>query len=372
VTLVAFSRRHHQPTEADRARATEVLRREVSEVRDPVPIESERSLVRKLRVHLASVLSRKPYIFFDYGNARFGEQIADVVQRETPDLVHIDSLDLYRWLDAVPAAPVACTHHNVESDLLRGRGQHLKPRIAGAYVTHQGDLVEKIERRLCGRFDLNIMTSETDAERLRALAPAARTSVVPNGVDVEFFQPTFREAPVKGRIVFLGPTYMFPNRDAVRFFLDEMWPAVRKERSDASLTVIGKNAAGDKVAFDAYDGVSCLGYVPDVRPHFSEAECSIVPLRVGGGTRLKILDAWAMGKAIVSTSIGCEGLATVDGDNILIRDDPREFSRAVIDVLNDHELRRRLGGNGRRTAEEVYAWGVIGKKLTGLYDGLLA
>ena len=370
VTLIAFSRRHHQPTEADRARATAALSAEVTEVLEPVPIESERSFVRKLRVHASSVLTRKPYIFFDYGNDRFGDEITAAVRRQAPDLVHIDSLDLYRWLDAVPSVPVACTHHNVESDLLRGRGQHLRPRIAGAYVNHQGEMVEKIERRLCAQFDLNIMTSETDAVRLRALAPAARTSVVPNGVDVDFFRPTDQQ-PIKARVVFLGPTYMFPNRDAVRFFLDEMWSAVKAARPDASLRVIGKNAPGDKATFDAYDGVTCLGYVPDIRPHFAEAECSIVPLRVGGGTRLKILDAWAMGKAIVSTSIGCEGLETVDGQNIIIRDDPREFAQSVIRVLTDAELRNRLARNGRRTAEEIYSWRVVGKKLNGLYDEIL-
>ena len=116
----------------------------------------------------------------------------------------------------------------------------------------------------------------------------------------------------------------------------------------------------------------CQGYVPDVRPHFAEAACSVVPLRVGGGTRLKILDAWSMGKAIVSTSIGCEGLETVDGENIMIRDDPSEFAKAVVDVLRDEGLRNRLGRNGRKTAEEIYAWPVIGRKLNAVYQDLLA
>jgi glycosyltransferase involved in cell wall biosynthesis len=118
--------------------------------------------------------------------------------------------------------------------------------------------------------------------------------------------------------------------------------------------------------------VSCQGYVPDVRPHFAEASCTVVPLRVGGGTRLKILDAWSMGKAIVSTSIGCEGLENVDGENILIRDDPAEFAEAVVEVLRDDELRNRLGRNGRKTAEEIYAWPVVGRKMNALYQDLLA
>ncbi|HJQ10594.1 MAG TPA: glycosyltransferase [Gemmatimonadaceae bacterium] len=371
VTLVAFSRHQHQPTAADRQRSTTVLRRELTKVMEPVLIESERSFSRKLRVHASSVISRKPYIFFDYGNTAFGNEIEQAVHDNPPDLVHMDSMDLYRWLPALPAVPIACTHHNVESDLLRGRGRHLRPRLAGAYVSHQGDLVENIERELCGRFDLNIMTSDTDAERLRVLAPSARTSVVPNGVDVDFFAPREESSAIPGRLVFLGPTYMFPNRDAVNVFLSESWPAVREAIPTATLHIIGKNATGDKERLEANFGVTALGYVPDVRPHFAEAECSIVPLRVGGGTRLKILDAWAMGKAIVSTSIGCEGLRTTDGENILIRDDPRHFAEAVVSVLRDANLRRRLGDNGRKTAENIYAWSVVGGKIVSDYEGLL-
>jgi glycosyltransferase involved in cell wall biosynthesis len=372
VTLVAFSRRQHQPTEAERARSTSALRQEVSTVLEPVPIDSEWSRVEKIRVHATSVLTRKPYVFFDYGNRRFGEEILEAIRDASPDLVHIDSLDLYRWLSILPPVPLACTHHNVESDLLRGRALRLRPRIAGAYVMHQAGLVEKVERELVGALDINVMTSETDAARLRALAPGARTAVVPNGVDVDFFKPHEGTPPIGGRLVFLGPTYMFPNRDAVEFFLGGIWPRVRDHRPDATLSIIGKNLPGDKALFEKHAGVTCHGYVPDVRPHFAEAECSVVPLRVGGGTRLKILDAWAMGKAIVSTSIGCEGLNTVDGENIIIRDDPAAFAAAVTDVLADANLRHRLGQNGRRTAKEVYAWRVVGQNLCAIYKDLLS
>jgi glycosyltransferase involved in cell wall biosynthesis len=236
---------------------------------------------------------------------------------------------------------------------------------------HQAGLVEKVEQELVGSLDINVMTSDTDARRLRALAPGSRTAVVPNGVDVDFFRPDEATRPVSGRLVFLGPTYMFPNRDAVEFFLAEIWPYVRQARPDVTLSIIGKNLPGDKVLFENQPGVACHGYVSDVRPHFAEAECSVVPLRVGGGTRLKILDAWAMGKAIVSTSIGCEGLYAIDGENILIRDDPAGFAAAVSDVLNDADLRRRLGVNGRKTAEEIYSWRVVGRNLNAIYKDLL-
>ncbi len=107
-------------------------------------------------------------------------------------------------------------------------------------------------------------------------------------------------------------------------------------------------------------------------PPAAEGACSVVPIRVGGGTRLKILDAWAMGRAVVSTSVGCEGLETIDGENIIIRDDPQGFAEAVVAVLDDAVLRHRLGENGRRTVERSYAWDVVGDRLLAAYSGLLS
>jgi glycosyltransferase involved in cell wall biosynthesis len=238
-------------------------------------------------------------------------------------------------------------------------------------VLHQADLVEKVERRLSPTFDLNVLTSKRDEDRLRSLAPQARTMVVPNGVDTEFFFPSSGDLQIRGRVVFLGPTYMFPNRDAVDFFLESIWPAVRQSCPDATFRTIGKNSAAEKARFESQPGTSALGYVSDIRPAFAEAQCSVVPLRVGGGTRLKILDAWSMGKAIVSTSIGCEGLETIDGVNILIRDEPSEFAAAVVDVLRNSELRARLQAGGRQTVETHYAWSVVGARLNAAYHELI-
>lgn len=371
VALVAFSRRNHQPDSATRTSAAAQLRLVVSDVKDPVVLESEWSVARKLRNHLSSLLSGNPYIYYEYSNRGFGRALSEDLSQAPPDLVHIDSLDLYRWLPSLPSVPTACTHHNVESELLRLRADRIPHPALQAYMRHQANLVEKIERDLCARFDINILTSDRDATHLQALARGARTSVVPNGVDTDFFRPASPEMLVPGRVAFLGPTYMFPNRDAVNFFLAEVWPSVRRRRPESSFHLVGKNSVQEKLRFEGHQGVRCDGYVPDIRPGFAEAECSVVPLRIGGGTRLKILDAWSMGKAIVSTSIGCEGLETVDGGNILIRDDAEGFADAVVQVLSDAELRNRLGREGRMTVEKRYAWPIVGRHLSSLYRGLI-
>jgi glycosyltransferase involved in cell wall biosynthesis len=372
VTLVPFSRRVHQPDAASRSMATNALRKELTHVETPAIIESDWSRLARVRDHLKSVVTREPYTYYEYGNPAFRHALQDAIKRSPPDLVHVDSLDLYRWLGLVPPVPTACTHHNIESELLRLPADHLQFPGLGAYVLHQADLIEKIERRLSPQVDLNVLTSERDETRLRALAPEARTMVVPNGVDTEFFSPSSPDLQVPGRVVFLGPTYMFPNRDAVEFFLDSVWPSVLESCPEATFHTVGKNSAEEKARFESKPGTTALGYVTDIRPAFAEAQCSVVPLRVGGGTRLKILDAWSMGKAIVSTSIGCEGLETVDGVNILIRDEPKAFAAAVVDVLRDGELRGRLEREGRRTVETHYAWNVVGARLNAAYHGLIA
>jgi glycosyltransferase involved in cell wall biosynthesis len=372
VALVAFSRRVHQPEAGSAASAAAALRRELSDVMNPVPITSEYSLARKVQNHARSLLSREPYIFYEYGDERFGQELLQACARARPDMIHLDSLDLYRWIPALPELPIACTHHALESELLRLQGDHYPNRFVRRYISHQADLLERVERKLCPRFDLNIMTSELDAERLRALSSGSRTIVIPNGVDTDYFQPQSPDAVLAGRVAFLGPTYMFPNRDAVEFFLADAWPIVQQHCPESTFHLIGKNSSEDKVRFESHRGVTCNGHVPDIRPHLAEAAVSIVPIRVGGGTRLKILDAWSMGKAVVSTSVGCEGLEVVDGRNILIRDEPEKFAAAVVQVLRDYDLRERLGNEARKTAEERYAWRVVGRKFVVSYQDLSA
>jgi glycosyltransferase involved in cell wall biosynthesis len=371
VSLVAFSRRNHQPNLQAQDSAAAALRVALTEVYPPISLVSEWSRPRKAMIHASSVVTWKPYIFFEYGNKRFGSEIQAALRNAAPDLVHLDSLDLYRWRAMLPNVPTTCTHHSIESELLRHRARHIGNPLAAVYLRHQANLLERIERRVCGQFDVNVMTSALDSDRLRALVPDARTTAVPNGVDVDFFKPTTANNEIDGRVVFLGPTYMFPNRDGVEFFLDSIWPSVVKHVPDASFHLLGKNSEADKMVFEKRPGVSCQGYVPDIRPHFAAAQCSVVPLRVGGGTRLKILDAWSMGKAVVSTSIGCEGLETVDGRNILIRDDAKGFADAVVQILSDAELRKRLGSEGRSTVENHYAWPIIGNRLSSLYMELI-
>ena len=370
VDLVAFSRVSHQPDRVTREAARDALRSAVASVAEPTPIPNEHSAFRKIWDHLRSVLSGRAYTYYEYESGAFADRLRTVLRSRTPDLVHLDSPDLHRWLPELGRVPIACTHHDIESELLRRRAERLEGMPLRRYLLLQAARVERVERELCPRLALNVMMSEVDAKRLRALAPGATTVVVPNGTDTEYFHPNGTES-VAGRVAFVGPTYTHPNRDAVQFLLQEIWPKVRAADGSTSLRLIGRNTPEDQARYDAEPGVAALGYLPDIRPALSEARCFVVPIRVGGGTRLKILDAWAMGKAVVSTSIGCEGLDAVDGENILIRDTPDAIASAILEVVRDAPLRARLERNGRRMATDTYNWNVVGQRIRAAYGELL-
>jgi glycosyltransferase involved in cell wall biosynthesis len=255
-------------------------------------------------------------------------------------------------------------HQNIESALLRRRAANETSAPRRAYLGVQARLTEREERRWAPRVALNVTVSDADARELAALAPGARTAVVPNGVDVNAFVPA---APGERRgIAFMGGMSWFPNADALEFFAGEILPIIRASEPAVTVTWVGRASAAEIERY-ARDGVTLTGHVDDIRPYVDGAACYVVPLRIGGGTRLKILDGWALGKAIVSTTIGCEGLDAHDGKNILVRDDPPSFAAAVVTVLRDSGLRASLERNGRLTAEQTYSWEVIGQTLTARY-----
>jgi glycosyltransferase involved in cell wall biosynthesis len=282
--------------------------------------------------------------------------------------VHADSLDLAAYLPACHGLPVVCVHHDVESALLQRRAALDKNPWRKAYLAYQARLMDRVERHWCERVALNVAVSERDAARLRGAAPAARFAIVPNGVDMEEFRPG---ATAGTGVAFVGGTNPFPNLDALTFFCDQVLPHLRRGGTDVPVRWIGRASSQQQQAFRERFGVELTGYVEDVRSFMGEAACHIVPLRTGGGTRLKILNSWAMGKAVVSTSVGCEGLAATDGANILIRDDPKRFAEAIRAVLADERLRQRLGEAGRATAQRLYGWDVVGQRMIDAYMGVM-
>jgi len=203
--------------------------------------------------------------------------------------------------------------------------------------------------------------SETDRALLAAIAPDAATFAVSTGVDTSYFAPNgVPEMPI--HLVFTGSMDWYPNEDAMLHFMQTILPSIRREIPAVSLTVAGRNPSGRLVQAAGEAGVLITGTVDDIRPEIAKAAVYVVPLRIGGGTRLKIFEAFAMGKAVVSTTIGAEGLPLVPGEHFLRADDPAEFARVVVSLLRDPVRRKALGASGRRLVEERYSWAQVARE----------
>ena len=330
-------------------------------------IPQEHSKSRMLWDHMRSILSRRVYTRFAYESVAFMSRLRTLLREECFDIVHMDSLDLSLYLPALPHIPVVCTHHNVESALLMRRAKTERSTLRKRYLQLQARFMESEEKRYCGMVSLNVVVSPEDARCLAAHVPEAAIQIVPNGVDTKVFLPG---AGGHRGVVFVGGASWFPNRDAMEYFAHEILPLLRHDQEDLQVTWVGRSSDAIRDTYNQEHGIELTGYVDSIEPYVAEAACYIVPLRVGGGTRLKILDAWAMGKAVVSTSVGCEGLDARDGENILIRDTPQAFAAGVRQILTDTTLRRRLAAAARDTAERTYDWDVIGSKMIAAYSSL--
>jgi glycosyltransferase involved in cell wall biosynthesis len=215
------------------------------------------------------------------------------------------------------------------------------------------------------RVALTIAVSEQDRGALAELAPGAAIRAVATGVDISYFAP--RRGPRQPeRLVFVGSMDWQPNEDAILYFIDAILPRIRKYVPAVTLSVVGRNPGERLRRAAARSGVDVTGTVEDVRDFMAEAAVYIVPLRIGGGTRLKIFEALAMAKAVVSTAVGAEGLPLSDGTHFLQADEPRAFADAVIGLLQDPERCRRIGTAGRQLVEEHYSWARVAREFESL------
>ena len=251
--------------------------------------------------------------------------------------------------------------HNVESALWQRQAGHEPNLLKRLVFKLEAAKMHRYERAAVRRFHHVIAVSEHDREQMSAMTDAARITVVPTGVDLEQYRgAATSESATQPLVVFLGSMDWEANIDGVDYFCREVWPVVRARVPAARFRIVGRNPH-PRVKRLASDSVEVTGTVPSVIEHLREAAVFVVPLRVGGGTRLKIFEAMAMGKAVVSTTIGAEGLDTHHEQDIILADDPASFADAVIRFLLDPELRRRFERASRELAAQ-YDWAIIARK----------
>jgi glycosyltransferase involved in cell wall biosynthesis len=327
------------------------------------------ALRHRRRAQLRSVVSTASYHIASHRSAALQTELDRLTAEHRFDVVQVE-LSLMSGFDLDAGPVLVLDEHNVEHELVRrlaGVGAGLGRRLF-AHLEQR-----KVRREEIGawtRFDGCVFTSAVDEAIMRRSVPATPSCVVPNAVDLDRFRPV--STPTEdGRVAFVGTLNYQPNTDAVAHFVHDILPHLRRVRPSTAFSVVGQlpppaltRLGGRHVEF--------TGAVDDVRPHLARARVIAVPLRIGSGTRLKVLEGLAMGKAMVTTTIGCEGIDVRDGEHLLVADDPEHFAEQVERLMEDAELRERLGRAGRALVEANYGWPAAARRLEAFHDVLTA
>lgn len=298
----------------------------------------------------------------------------DVIQIEGIEMAPYASAELRQSRPGARPPLVVFDDHNAEYVLQRRAfiTDVRNPRrwIAAAYSLIQWRKLAAYERQVCREADRVVAVSEADRDALQRLAPGLEVTVVPNGVDLDFLRPGVvppepgLQAPA---LVFTGKMDYRPNVDAVLWFVEAVLPLITAEAPAAHFYVVGQKPHARLAVLADHPAVTVTGRVPDVRPYIAGAGVYVVPLRIGGGTRLKVLEAMAMGQAIVSTRLGCDGFPFEDGREVSFADDPAAFAASVLDLLNDRARAAALGQQARAYVAAHYGWDAIVPRLEAVY-----
>ncbi len=310
------------------------------------------------------LLSRLPYVIEKYRSARMAESIRGEDALHRHDLIVCDFLtpavNLFKGRHA-PAAPTLLFQHNVES-LIWQRLHDTARGARRAYFQGQWQRMRRFEREACARCGGVVTVSDADTAILREqLGLKNVLGSVPTGVDVDYF--ALPEQPKRpGSIVFLGSMDWMPNIDGALWFAAEVWPRIKAARPDATWTITGRRPTPAIRELAARDpSIRVTGSVDDIRPYLAEAEVMVVPLRIGGGTRIKIYEGMAAGLPVVSTQIGAEGLSIRHNENILLADTPEDFARQTVELLAKPARREAISETGRTLVREHFSWRSVTK-----------
>jgi len=368
IHLVALSQRAILGTLAARSEAEEALRKIATSVTS-FEIPADASRLHWAFLVGATALRSAPYDVTWLESRPMARHLQRLSAAKSFDLIHVDTIGLWPYIALFDHTPIALTHHNVESQMMARRAGREAGFARRWYFRREAAKLERLERAACVRAGINFVVSGLDAKRLDQVVPGCAIQVVENGVDAEYFRPEHRSERPRS-MVFAGGLNWYPNRDAANYFLTEVWPLLAPSDPMWSVSFVGQSPPDDLLRM-ASERVDFPGFVDDVRPYLDQAEIYICPMRDGGGTRLKVLDALAMEKPLVATGMAVEGIDVVDGEHYLRADSAPEFARAIERLASDPPLRRRLGRNGRLLVEARYAWPVVALSLEEGYARVL-
>ena len=306
---------------------------------------------------LENLFSSLPYAIQKYKSEEMSRRIGSLTSANTIDLIVCDFLAPAINMPSSVTCPTILFQHNVEAMIWRRHFEIQKNPVKKGYLKSQWRKMFKFECAAVNRFDNVVAVSEEDLTTMRESYNAQDVFAIPTGVDTEFFRPFDRGKSEPNTLVFTGSMDWLPNQDGIKYFLEEIMPLIKRRIREVRLIVVGRNPPSALIEQSQHDkSIVVTGRVEDVRPYMENASAYIVPLRIGGGTRLKIFEAMAMEMPVISTSIGAEGLPVVHGEDLLLADSPEAFANAVVDVLSSEATAQRLGSTAARTVRKKFSW----------------
>lgn len=368
--------------------------RKVCQAVHTVPIQ--RSRVKDIGYWLRSSLSGRPFLIERDDVSEMRRLVERLLTVESVDVIHADQLTMTQF--ALPYAPGAGSQnsnggeakgltsqarpmlvfdaHNAVWTIV-ARMRENAPYLLKPLAELEARRIKRYEGMIVSQFQHTLAVAEPDRLALEEALnfyhsnsshQEAHISVVPIAVDTAMLQP-IRRQPGSTNILTLGTLHYPPNADGIRWFTNEVFPLIRQEQPGATLTIVGKNPPADFLRLQAQDPgtIDVTGYVPDLRPYFEEAALVVIAVRAGGGMRVRILEAFALGMPVVTTTVGLEGIHARPGEHVLVEDDPEKFAQATLNLMNDPALQAQLAVNGRQLAESHYDWQVVLGKMDPIY-----
>jgi len=318
-----------------------------------------------------NLFSPYPYTVVKYVSPRMQQRLRNLLKDSEYDVLVCDFVQPTLNALELPFRPKILFQHNVEAVLRERHYRQTFNPLARAFLYWEWVRLRRFEGFAAHRFDHCIMVSNEDCCTMKDLYGVTHTSAIPTGVDVEYFQP--REPEAAGHhLVFTGSMDWLPNEDAIQFFVRDVMPLIRRVLKEVTFWVVGRDpsSAVRRLGQDNPD-VKITGTVPDVRPFIDRASVYVVPLRIGGGTRIKIFEAMAMEKAVVSTRVGAEGLPVSHGANIVLADDAQAIARETVALLRDSVSRRRIGRAARRLVVDNYTWDAAARRFSDICEAVV-
>jgi sugar transferase (PEP-CTERM/EpsH1 system associated) len=366
VSVVSFMRT------TEEALAVERLREAAGAEVDVIPRSPGYSPLRLIK----GLVGPTAFPIINYRDERMARLMREVLSRRAFDIVQAESVHMAQYCLGLPHRTILDLH-NIESLLMKRYARQERHPLKRAYAEITWRKLATYEREICRMFGHCVTCSEEERRLLHVRSGVEHVSIVPNGVDLEAIEmdewPLCNGDDSDGgsRLVFVGRMDYHANVDGVRWFCREVLPRVRAHRPDVVFQIVGAYPAPAVARLADPGRVEVTGFVADVRPYLKKATAVVVPLRIGGGTRLKILEGLAMGKPVLSTGVGAEGIAAVPGRDLLIADHPHEFAEQIFRLLDDADLRRHLGSSGRRLAVARYNWDTVVESLEEVYERCL-